>query len=191
MKHLLALVLSLFTLTASAQTIPCWPAPIDSAGKGAVHGTTNGVEWSAWWCVVNFDWSRVHWYRTSGAVVITPPPGTSGIKAYAQALWSANITTHNCSTNMHPEAALACAEMNKQSMASRPPDIWYDVAAATSKDGTRPGYKLSSTGALVLDGTRHLAGAWCECYKGAVKPGATQYCLVYKTTSYAACVRTQ
>jgi len=191
MKHILALVLSLFALGAAAQAPACWPPPIDTAGKGAVHGTVNGVEWSAWWCVKNFDWARVHWYRLPGATVIAPAPGASGVKDYAISLWNANIKDRGCTASVHPEAVPACNAMFAASSVSRPPDIWYDVAAATSKDGTRPGYKLSSTGTLVADGTRHLAGSICDCPAGSVKPSSTQYCLVYKTTSYAACVRVQ
>jgi hypothetical protein len=72
-----------------------------------------------------------------------------------------------------------------------PPAILYNVDRSNRKDGTRPGYRLSASGALVTDGQQHRSGAWCECWRGAIKVGTTQYCLVTKTASYAACRRVQ
>jgi hypothetical protein len=150
----------------------------------------SGVEYTAWWIEQNFDWSLVHYYKLPGFAISTPPPGTLSIKDYAIALWKANIQPGRSCMTPHPEAVGACNAMYKAAGASRPPEIWYDVAASTAKDGMRPGYKLVN-GALALDGTRHLSGAWCECWRGAIKPSTTQYCKVTKTESYAACVRTQ
>jgi hypothetical protein len=74
---------------------------------------------------------------------------------------------------------------------TRPPAILYDVDRSNRKDGTRTGYRLSASGTLVTDGQQHRSGAWCECWRGAIKVGTTQYCLVTKTTSYAVCRRVQ
>jgi len=176
----------------AASPTNCFPPPISDCGKGAVRGVTSGVEWGAWWVEHNFDWQRVHWYRAPGATVVMPAPGLADPLAFATELWRLNLgagTVRNCITGPHPEARPACLAMIAASELSRPPPIFYNVAAATAADGTRPGYKLTAAGALATDGTRHRAGAWCECWRGAAKPGATQYCLVTQTASYSACKR--
>jgi len=185
-KWLLSLLLAL-PLAAWAQP-SCFSPPVDPAGKGAVHGTTGGVEWSAWWCEVKFDWVLAHWYRLPGYAVITPPVGASGVKDYAAAVWRANVGANSCYTNPHPAGRPACAAMQIAAEASKPLPIFYNVNVATATNGTRPGYRLNA-GTLTTDGIRHLAGAWCECWRGAVKAGSAQYCLVTNTESYAACVR--
>lgn len=193
MIHLALTIASLLLFGASAFAQPashCFPPPISDCGKGAVRGTTAGVEWGAWWVERNFDWARVHWYRAPGASVVLPAPGLSEPIAFATELWRLNLSgaVRNCASP-HPAARPACVAMVSASEASRPAPIFYNVSTATAADGTRPGYRLTATGTLAVDGTRHLAGAWCECWRGAVKPGATQFCLVTQTASYAACRR--
>ena len=179
---------------ATAQTAnTCFPPPISDCGKGAVRGVTDGVEWSAWWVERDFGWARAHWYRAPGATVILPAPGTASTpQGFAAELWRLNLgsTARSCDkVPIDPVALPACNAMFRAAAQTMPPPILYDVGRATAADGTRPGYRLSSTGALVSDGTRHKTGTWCECWRGAVKPGASQYCLVTQTQSYAVCRR--
>lgn len=183
---------------AQAQPAPapapvnCFPPPISACGKGPVRGMVDGVEWGAWWAERAFDWQRVHWYRLPGANVLLPAPGLADPQGFAAELWRLNLLGGNvrhCIASPHPTARPACLAMLAASEQTRPPPILYDVDRASALDGTRPGYRLTATGALALDGTRHRAGAWCECWRGAAKPGATQYCLVTQTASYAACRR--
>ena len=193
MRCITLLVALLLAGAAQAQAA-CFPPPIDTCGRGPVRGVTAGVEWGAWHAERNFDWTLVHWYRLPGAAVVVPPAASAvGLKDYAAALWAANLggaAVRSC-LSPHPEAVPACNALVTAAAATRPPAILYEVDRATAADGTRPGFRLSATGALVSDGTRHRAGAWCECWRGAVKPGAAQYCLITRTTSYAACRRTQ
>lgn len=128
--------------------------------------------------------------------MILPAPGAAGTaQAFAAELWRLNAGDglRRCGSSAAASASIraACEAMRSALDATRPAPILYSVDRATDSDGTRPGYKLSSTGALVSDGTRHRAGAWCECWRGAVKPGASQYCLVTQTQSYSVCKRTQ
>ena len=196
MKRLSVAIALIFGLSAGmAQTVSqalptCLPPPVDNCGKGPVHGTVEKVEYMAWWVPLNFEWALQHWYRLPGFSVHAPSPGASSVKDYAIYLWPHNVEADRSFVTPHPAAGPACNAMYAAARLTRPPEIWYDVMAATAADGKRPGYKLVN-GALVLDGTRHLAGAWCECWRAAVKPGTTQYCKVTKTESYAACRRTQ
>jgi len=179
---------------AQAQPLNCFPPPIDTCGKGVVRGTTDGVEWIAWWIEANFEWRRVHWYRLPNEPTSMPQPGASSAKdpaGAASAATAANGRMRSCNEAPHKEALAACRAMNLASDRTMPPAILYNVDRANRKDGTRPGYRLNAIGVLVTDGQRHRAGAWCECWRGAVKSGSTQYCLVTKTASYAACRRVQ
>lgn len=196
MKTIISLLLFFISNVSTAQ-VTCFPPPVSDCGKGAVRGVTGGVEWSAWWAERAFDWVPVHWYRAPGAAVTLPAPGAaSTAQDFAQALWRLNAGEglRRCGTSAASSASIraACEAMRSAVEATKPAPILYNVDRATSTDGTRPGYRLiSSTGALVADGSRHKAGAWCECWRGAVKPGASQYCLVTQTQSYSVCKRTQ
>lgn len=183
---------SLLLAGSTHAQVTCFPPPVSDCGKGAVRGVTDGVEWSAWWVERNFTWARAHWYRAPGATVILPAPGISSQTAVAAELWRLNIgdAMKSCdAVPMPQEAFSACNAMRLAAEKSYPPEIRYAVDRATSADGTQPGYKLSSTGALVADGSRHRTGAACECWRGAVKPSASQYCLVTQTQSYTVCRR--
>lgn len=193
--HITSMFIALLLAGPAAAQITCFPPPIDTCGKGVVRGTAAGdVEWAAWWVEQDFDWRRVQWYRLPGTPMITPPlpPGVLTAKDYAATLWRANMgaAMRSC-TSPHKEAVAACNAMVLASEATRPPPILYDVDKATSADGTRPGYKRTATNQLAADGTRHRAGAWCECWRGALKPSVTgsQYCLVTNTASYSVCRR--
>lgn len=193
MKTIISLLLFFISNVSTAQ-VTCFAPPISDCGKGAVRGVTDGVEWSAWWVERNFTWARVHWYRAPGATVVLPAPGTSSPTAFAAELWRLNIgdVMKSCDAAPMPQEAFsACNAMRLAAAKSYPPEILYAVDRATSADGTRPGYKLSSAGALVADGTRHKTGTSCECWRGAIKPSASQYCLVTLTQSYTVCKRTQ
>ena len=184
----------LLATVAQAQPFNCFPPPIDTCGKGAVHGTTDGVEWSAWWIEVKFEWRRVHWYRLLDGPTALPESSASSAKDHGGAAQAANVGNgrmRSCNLAPHKEALAACRAMTVASDRTMPPAILYNVDRATSRDGTRPGYRLTAVGALVTDGQRHRAGAWCECWRSALKSGSTQYCVVTKTTSYAACRRVQ
>jgi hypothetical protein len=179
---------------AQAQTLNCFPPPIDTCGKGVVRGTTDGVEWTAWWIESNFEWRRVHWYRLLDGPTTPTEPGASSAQSRAGAVSAgngANSRMRSCNVAPHKEALAACRAMTLASDRTLPPAILYNVDRANRSDGTRPGHRLNAIGALVTDGTRHRTGAWCECWRGAVKVGTTQYCLVTETASYAACLRVQ
>lgn len=176
---------------AQAQPFNCFPPPIDTCGKGAVRGSTDGVEWAAWWIEADFEWRRVHWYVLLDAPTAPPGPVASSARGDAGAVSEADGTLRSCTVAPHRQALAACRAMIEASDKTRPPAILYDVDRANRKDGTRPGYRRTSIGALITDGRRHRAGTWCECWRGAVKSGTTQYCLVTKTESYAACRRVQ
>lgn len=194
MRRLSVAIALIFSIGAGMaqtnQTLTCLPPPVDNCGKGPVHGTVNRVEYMAWWVPQNFEWALQHWYRLPGFVVHAPSPGASSVKDYAIYLWQRNVEAGRSCVVPHPEAVPACNAMYAAARLTMPPEIWYDVMSTTAADGKRPGYKLVN-GALVLDGTRHLAGAWCECWRAAIKPSSTQYCKVTKTESYAACKRVQ
>lgn len=186
--------LLLLPIGAQAQPLDCFPPPIDTCGKGVVRGVTDGVAWTAWWVEVDFDWRRVHWYVLLGSPAAQRGLGAnqpSGDAGAASDPRGANATVRSCQVAPHKEALAACRAMTIASDRTRPPPILYDVERSDRKDGTRPGHRLTLIGMLVPDGARHRAGAWCECWRGAVKLGKTQYCLVTKTESYAACRRIQ
>jgi len=183
----------LMPIGAQAQPLDCFPPPIDTCGKGVVRGVTDGVAWTAWWIEVNFEWRRVHWYVLLGSPAAQFGHGASSPDDAAAATERsrANATVRSCQVAPHKEALAACRAMTIASDQTRPPPILYDVDRSDTKDGTRPGHRLTLIGRLVPDGKRHRVGAWCECWRGAVKSGKTQYCLVTKTESYAACRRVQ
>jgi hypothetical protein len=179
---------------ARAQPLNCFPPPIDTCGKGVVRGTTDRVEWVAWWIESNFEWRRVHWYRLLDEPASMPAPGARAAEGHdgpVSATRPADQALRSCDVSPHQEALAACRALTLASDRTVPPAILYNVDRAVGKDGTRPGYRRSGTGGLVVDGQRHRAGTWCECWRGAVKMGKTQYCLVTQTASYAACRRVQ
>lgn len=164
---------------ALAQPLTCFPPPIDTCGKGVVRGATEGVEWTAWWIESNFEWRRVHWYRLLDAPARLAEPGASAPTRPSGAVSAAsavNDRMRSCNEAPHKEALAACRAMILASNRTLPPAILYNVERANRRDDTRPGYRRSAVGALVADGQRHRAGAWCECWRGAVN--TTQYCLV-------------
>lgn len=178
---------------AQAQSFNCFPPPIDTCGKGAVRGSTDGVEWVSWWVERNFEWQRVHWYFLRDSSAALPGYGASSApnSAAASAANVANGTLRSCHVAPHSQALAACRAMTEASDRTMPPAILFNVDRTHRKDGTRPGYRRTAVGALITDGQRHRVDAWCECWRGAVKLGSTQYCLVTQTESYAACRRVQ
>ena len=189
--YIAALVLA---TAAQAQVRHCFPPPIDTCGKGAVRGNTQGVEWVSWWVESDFEWRRVHWYFVLGSPATSAAAGAASAADHASVVSAANVangTLRSCHVAPHKEALAACRAMGEASDRSMPPAILYNVERTARKDGTRPGYRRTPIGALVADGQRHRADTWCECWRGAVKLGTTQYCLVTQTESYAACRRVQ
>lgn len=188
-----AFALSLLaSMAAQAQPLNCFPPPIDTCGKGVVRGSTDGVEWVAWWVERDFEWHRVHWYFVGEGAATPAAPGASAVPAGV--LSAATIDSgklRSCHASPHKQALAACRAMTAASDLTLPPAILYNVERATGKDGARPGFRRTVVGALLTDGQRHRAGAWCECWRGAVKLGTTQYCLVTATESYAVCRRVQ
>ena len=181
-------------MAAHAQPLNCFPPPIDTCGKGAVRGSTEGVEWVAWWVERDFEWRRVHWYFIDGGAATPPARGARSAlepTSAASAARNAGGKLRSCHESPHKEALAACRAMTAASDLTIPPAILYDVDRAPGKDVTRPGFRRTAVGALLTDGQRHRAGTWCECWRGAVKLGTTQYCLVTQTESYAACRRLQ
>lgn len=194
MKLTPAVLAMLLATVVRAQPLNCFPPPIDTCGKGVVRGTTDGVEWTAWWIESKFEWRRVHWYRLIDGPPVPLDPGASSAKGRAGSVSApdaANDRMRSCDVAPHKEALAACRAMILASDRTLPPAILYNVDRSNRKDGTRPGYRLSANGALVTDGLQHRSGTWCECWRGAIKVGTTQYCLVTKTASYAACRRVQ
>ena len=179
-------------MAAHAQPLNCFPPPIDTCGKGAVRGSTEGVEWVAWWVERDFEWRRVHWYFVDEGATTPPARGASASLEPTGVVSAASIASgklRSCHESPHKQALAACRAMTVASDLTIPPAILYDVDRATGKDGTRPGFHRTVVGALLTDGQRHRSGTWCECWRGAVKLGTTQYCLVTQTESYAACRR--
>ena len=176
-----------------AQAFNCFPPPIDTCGKGAVRGTTDGVGWVAWWVESNFEWRRVHWYFLLDNTAGLPGPiaGSAGNAGAASAAGTTTGAIRSCHAAPHKEALAACRALVEASDRTMPPAILYNVERTASKDGMQPGYRRTAIGALVTDGQRHRRDAWCECWRGTVKLGTTQYCLVTQTESYAACRRVQ
>lgn len=187
--------LALLAHTAAlAQPLNCFPPPIDTCGKGAVRGSTEGVEWVAWWVERDFEWHRVHWYFLGEGATAPAAPGAIAALEPAGILSAASIASgklRSCHVAPHTEALAACRAMTVASDLTMPSAVLYNVGRATGKDGARPGFRRTAVGALLTDGQRHRAGAWCECWRGAVKLGNTQYCLVTQSESYAACRRVQ
>ncbi len=169
-------------MRAQTQSLTCFPPPIDTCGKGLVRGSTDGVAWVAWWIEQDFEWRRVHGYFIADVASAPDPLAAANV---------ADGTLRSCHAAPHKQALAACRALTEASDRSLPPAILYDVDRATGKDGARPGFRRSAVGALQTDGQRHRAGTWCECWRGAVKLGTTQYCLVTRTESYAACRRVQ
>lgn len=179
---------------AQAQALNCFPPPIDTCGKGAVRGSTDGVAWVAWWVEHDFEWRRVHWYFVADGSAAPAATGVNANQEPTGVLSAANIangTLRSCHVAPHRQALAACRALTVASDRTLPPAILYNVDRATAKDGARPGYGRTAIGALLTDGQRHRAGTWCECWRGAVKLGTTQYCLVTQSESYAACRRVQ
>lgn len=178
---------------AQAQPFNCFPPPIDTCGKGAVRGSTDRVGWVAWWVERNFEWQRVHWYflLDNPAGLPGPDAGSAGNAGAASMAGVAAGALRSCHAAPHKEALAACRALVEASDRTLPPAILYNVERARSKDGLRPGYRRTAIGALIVDGQRHRTDTWCECWRGAVKLGTTQYCLVTQTESYTACRRVQ
>ena len=196
MKLTTALLVASMLLVAAARAQPltCFPPPIDTCGKGVVRGTTERVEWMAWWVESNFEWRRVHGYRLLDEPAAMPAPGASSARdqaGFVSADKAAARGMRSCDVSPHKEALAACRALILASDRTMPPAILYNVDRAIRKYGTRPGFRINAIGALVPDGRRHRAGAWCECWRGAMKAGTVQYCLVTQTASYAACQRVQ
>lgn len=179
---------------AQVSALNCFPPPIDTCGKGVVRGSTDGVAWVAWWVERDFEWHRVHGYFITDAAVAPAAPGASARSTGTGALSPdalADGRLRSCHVAPHTQALAACRALTEASDRTLPPAILYNVDRAVGRDGARPGYRRSANGALQPDGQRHAAGTWCECWRGAVKRGKLQYCLVTQTESYAACRRVQ
>lgn len=179
---------------AQVSGLNCFPPPIDTCGQGVVRSSTEGVAWVAWWVERDFEWHRVHGYFITEAAATPSAPGAGAQPDAAGGLSPAHLadgTLRSCHVSPHKQALAACRALIEASDRTRPPAILYNVDRALGRDGARPGYRLTAIGALQPDGYRHAAGTWCECWRGAVKRGKLQYCLVTQTGSYAACRRVQ
>ena len=192
MKHILILAaLLLASLQAFAQTNPapsCW---VVSGATGYKMGSTPAGRYAAWWCPVEWGWSRVLLISKSGYTLKHPTiPAGAGAASVAEAYWNANVS-FNCGlpTGNDPEALSLCDAAYNASLDTWPPSRWvvspypgatYRATYPTSKaiDGVRTktanGKVLIVTDALPTE---------CYCQLGRVvetsATGAkTTYCAV-------------